>query len=300
MFQNYIEAFNRKIESTQSITWLKRPAWRKAVLAFAAIGFTIGCLLSARSLNLTWANLSLCPFLILACVLAPLSILYAAVNMALMARAARVQLPFASSLRVATLAQLAELLPLPGGAIVRGAALTRSGAKVGLSVSSVLSSAVLWLSCSGLAAGIVLHDLGWPAWILVGGGLGGTIAASLWLGRLMGWRLTFAALILRIFGLILMGLRLAAAFATLGITVSFAATLPFAFATIAGSAASIAPSGLGISEGLAAMFAHTVAMAPAAGFASVALNRVTGVAVTGIAAAVMALSNNSKKTLAHG
>ena len=55
-----------------------------------------------------------------------------------------------------------------------------------------------------------------------------------------------------------------------------------AFATIAGSAAAIAPAGLGVSEILSAALAPIVSVGPATAFLAVALNRIIGLSVTAL------------------
>ena len=81
-------------------------------------------------------------------------------------------------------------------------------------------------------------------------------------------------LIHRLSGLALIALRLYLAFGVLSVAVPFAQTMPFVLATIAGSAAAIAPAGLGISEALAALAATAMAVSPAAAFLAVGLDRI--------------------------
>lgn len=264
----------------------EKSRWRKTVLPLFALLFVAGCIYSASRLDLSWRELDGRPFLILALVLAPLSIAYSAVNMMLMGRAAGTRIGFFQGVRISALAQVAELLPLPGAAIVRGVALVRSGASKTRSAGLVLAFALLWIACSMVAAGLGLWRFGLPAQLFAGAGALATLAVTAWLTVMADWRIAAQALLLRVFGIGLIAARLALAFAIIDFAIAFTDCFAFAFASIAGSAASIAPAGLGISESLAALLAEATLAAPAAGFAAVALDRLTNLAVTVLVAAL--------------
>ena len=255
----------------------------RVLMTLAGLVFGVAILLSIFALELDWRDLNSKYFAVLVLLLAPIGVALGALNMIVLARSSDVRMSLRDALHYSVFAQISEILPVPGGAIIRGGMLVERGARVGKATTLVLSNAVLSVACAAVGAGLCLGLATFPGAILgVSGGilLFGSMAP---LARHAGMQLAFAALGLRIIGLLLVGLRLAVAFLVLGTTVSFTDALPFAFAMILGSASSLAPGGLGISEALAAGMAMLSTVAPAAAILAVALDRVVSFAVSGAA-----------------
>ncbi|WP_305987510.1 hypothetical protein [Roseibium sp. MMSF_3544] len=248
--------------------------WRLPLLAFGAILFVGGGIYSLSRLDIGFADIEFGPFAALLFLMGPLSLVYGAVSMMLTARAAGVPMPFGKSFRVSCIAQTAEILPLPGGAMVRGAALVNEGATVARSTGIVLANALLWISCAAFAAGLSIPSNGPIGWLFAAGGFVMATLSVSWLTYVSGPRIAFLSLALRFAGLGLMAVRMFFAFAVLSLPVAFVESFVFSFAIIAGSASSIAPGGLGISESIAALMATTTQTLPAAAFVAVALNRI--------------------------
>lgn len=255
--------------------------YRVPIIIASALIFGGGIVLSARSLALDIASLDLA-YVALLFALVPFSFVYGALNMQVMARSAGTGLSFGAAFRTASMAQFAEFLPIPGGAIVRGEALWRSGVAPALAAAHVLVNALLWLAIAAFAGGVVL-DATTPVGLLLalGGGIA-AIACTAWLVRKAGWPIAAIAFGLRVVGLGFVTFRLLAAFFALSLSMTLIDTLPFAFAIILGSASSITPGGLGISELVAAGIADLAATAPAAAFLAVAFNRLVGFAMSGL------------------
>lgn len=285
------------------LCWIRarQEAWRVPLLLLALAAFVIGIVVSVRHLALSPDDLRLEPLLLLALIFVPLSIAYSALNMMLMGRAAHVRFGFAQGIRVSVYAQVAELLPVPGGAIVRTAALMKAGAPGLRSTGLVLAFSLLWIACAACGAGVALFEQGWAArMLLLGGGIG-VLAINAWLVRHFGWMTALIGTGLRIAGIGLVALRLAAAFAAVGTTISWIDSLTFAFATIAGSAAAIIPANLGVSEALSALLASPAGVAPAVAFLAAALSRLVGLAINGaLALAFGFFGNDPVPEPAHG
>jgi hypothetical protein len=274
---------------------------QKPLLLLAIFAVVVGCGLSLDSLDLRWSDVRLAPLLTIAAIIVPLTIAYSALNMVVMAKAAKVRMSFWEGVRVTAYAQVAELLPIPGGAMVRTAALMKAGGKAGQSAELVIAFSLLWVACAACGAGIALRDNSWPLLILGGGGAAAVMATVVWIGFRFGAVLAAVALILRILGLALTAWRLATSFAVIGVTVSFVSSFTFAFSTIAGSASSIAPGGLGIGESLAAILAEPAGVASSAAFLATALSRLTGVVVCMLfALGSLALQRQPQESPAHG
>lgn len=264
--------------------WSQR--FQKPLLALALALFVAGSIWSIRSLQLPLQQLNGTALAMLLG-LSPLTMVYSGVGLQLMARAAGTRIAMGPSITTSALANLAEALPLPGGAIVRTGALMKAGAGLGEGAGLVLLTAVLWIMLGALGAGLAVLGTDQTAgWALVGLGLVGTLVSTGWLWRQARPLLTLLILLHRLSGIALIALRLYLAFQVLGLTVPFVRSLPLVLALIAGSAAAIAPAGLGISEALAALAATTVAVPPAAAFLAVGLDRVMNMLASGAVALV--------------
>lgn len=271
-------------------TRVRRAAWRTPLLAIAALIFVIGSAISLYHLDLSARELRWEPLALLVAVFVPITIAYSALNMMVMAKAADARLMFWQGVRVTAYAQVAELLPVPGGIVVRTAALIRAGGGGRQSAELVLAFSVLWVSCAAAGAGIALAG-DKPAGMILGwGGAATTFAVTTWIGLRYGGAVAFTALMLRLFGIALTAARLATSFAVIGVALPYVSSFTFAFATIAGSAASIAPGGLGIGESLSALLAGSAGVVPAAAFAAAALSRVCGIVVNMLIAAAFTLA----------
>lgn len=256
--------------------------WRAGLFAAAVALFAGGAWFAARQLNLDPSELAPVPFALMLS-LAPLSLLYAGIGMHLLARSAGTAMPLGKATALSAWATLAEALPLPGGAMIRAGALMAAGTGLAQSSALVLANALLWISLAALGCGMVLfgHGLSGAVLLVLAGGAGSAITFT-WLARTAGLAVACQTAIHRLSGMALIALRLSFAFLTLGVFIPLADTLPFALANIAGSAASIAPAGLGISETLAAAAAGTVKVAPGAAFLAVGLDRLICLAASGL------------------
>ncbi|MEM6475789.1 MAG: hypothetical protein AAF687_06450 [Pseudomonadota bacterium] len=272
--------------------------YRTPLLIIAALVFIGGFALSVSRLELTLADISIGYILLSGVIIVPLAFAYGAFNFMIMARGAGLRVPFTRAFQITCVAQFAEFLPIPGGALVRGGALMQRGTGAVDSAAHVTVNALLWVACAALVGGLSL-GLGNPVAlaIFLGGSLG-IAGCTAWLTRKAGVGIALAALAMRFVGLVFAGARLFAAFAAIGVTLAVLDLYPFVFATILGSAAAIAPGGLGISEVAAAALATLSTIPPEAAFLAVALNRLIGFAASGVAAGILAVfsSNGTSQT----
>lgn len=257
--------------------------YRKPLTIVASIIFFAGIIWSIRDLKLSVDDIAFGPLALLAFVLVPLSLLYGGVGLQLLAKVAGLKMTVSFAFRRSALAQLAEILPIPGGAIVRAGALMSVGAKAGEGAILVLAAAFLWIAIAATGAGLAIYANGenWGGAIIISG-VFVTASILIWIVSKAGWTAALQILAHRLFGIALTALRIVCAFATIGAVLPFESGLIFAFATIAGSAAAIAPAGLGISEIFSAALAPIVSVVPATAFLAVALNRIVGLSVTAL------------------
>lgn len=269
-------------------TWVKRHS-RPLSLAFAAV-FGAAILASLVALDLSWSDIDPARLALLILVLAPLGVLLGALNMLVLAGSIDSEMSMRDATRISAFAQLSEILPLPGAAVVRGSVLIDRGARIGQATRLTIASAMLSVGCAALGAGISLGlmTLAGATFALLGAG--SIIASMVSLthdGRLS---MAIAALGVRIVGLVLVGVRLTVAFLAIGTAMTLSNAYPFAFAMIFGSASSLAPGGIGISEALAAGMATLSTVPPAAAVLAVAIDRMVSFGASGVVFVVMQLS----------
>lgn len=263
---------------------------RACLLLLAMFLFLGGAVWSFRSLGLAPDHLRLAPLVVLGGLILP-SLLYGGIGLILLARSAGLTMTPGRATVISAHAYLAELLPVPGGAIVRARALISAGGTLKHSSLLVIGTAVLWVALAMIGAGFTLlsahASLAWP---LLAIGFAFSATFLWWLASSAGSEVALQTLVHRIAGIGLTGLRLKFAFLALGMPIAFSDTLPFVLASLLGSASSIAPAGLGISESLAALAATTSSYPSGVAFLAVGIDRLfclAGCALVALAAYAM-------------
>jgi hypothetical protein len=244
--------------------------------------FAAGIGISLDALELRWRHVSVGPVLLILGLLGPLALAVSSLSLQLSARAVGRRIGFRDGVAISAIGSVAELLPLPGGAMVRGAALMRAGAGLGESTWIVMLTALLTLSMAAALASVPLLGAGSAVgYLLLAGGLGGTLAAAGWIGRRAGAAVVLAMLAVRL-GLLAVGVaQLSAAFAAIGLAVAPIDAAVFVVASSLGATVAIVPAGLGVSETIAAALALLVEIPAPAAFLAVALTRVLGLCASG-------------------
>lgn len=266
----------------------------------AAIGLAACIVIAFRQLNLRISELEWLPLAQLAVLFVPLTLLHAAWGMRLLARCAGVEMSWATGYRASALAVVAEVLPLPGGAMVRAGALIQAGSKLASSTLLVTGTAILWIALAACGAGLALAAFGNPGgWAIALGGSACAVAILIWLNRLAGPGVMLMTLFHRLVGLLLIAIRLQLSFAAVRFAVDLGGTMPFAFASIAGSASALVPGGLGISELLAALIAQATPIDPGAGLLAVTFNRLIGLAASAVICSAIMLPAVLRRSRAH-
>ena len=264
--------------------------WRTPIVAAALVLFLAGTVWSFLDLGLTLERIDLTALVVLTLGMGLVTLAYSAVSLMLLAKTAGARLGFVAALRASARAQMAEALPLPGGAIVRAAALVGAGASAGQSAALVIGTALLWIALAAMAAGIILlSSAPLAGWALLSIGALVAAGALAHVARLGGIANASWTLAHRLLGLGLAALRLWLAFAVVKAALPLAATFPYVLAAIAGSASSLVPGGLGISEALGALMARAVQASPESAFLALAVNRVTQFLGTAILAPLLEL-----------
>lgn len=271
------------------------PATRRWLLLACGAAFVAMTVSALRSLPDDGRSLNPWLVLILAGVTAPATILANAVEYRLIGALLRHRLTLRHSVRVALVAAVANYLPAPGGVAVRAAALTRAGSTVRSALTVNGAAAAVWLGLTGLTCGAALAvgtDRVGPGVLAFGGGaaLLGSATALLWRRDPVAARGSVAALVaVELTVVLLSGARVFVSMRAIGQEVSAGAALGISAATVLASAIGIAPAGLGLREGIAALLASALGVPASAAIAASAIDRVAaqvGMAVVALAAGI--------------
>jgi hypothetical protein len=200
------------------------------------------------------------------------------------------------STRVAVLASAANLLPIPGAALVKMESLRRSGHGARWAASVTLAIGLTWVGVAGIVAGgalLAAGDATKPATVALAVGAG-TLIVSFVLFSQRGfagsaWRALLLTIPLEAVGVTLTAVR----FMVVMRVVGFDATLPeaaaIAAAAILATAAGVFPGGLGLGEILSAGAAAAIGIPASVGAVASALDRVVNLAVLAVALVVVLL-----------
>jgi hypothetical protein len=281
------------------------PGTRRWLTVGGALAVAVAVVVSLRALDVDAAELTWWPLLLVALVLSPATIAANAAELKIMARAtAPAPLSWRDALEAVVLATAANLLPLPGAALVRVQALRIRGAGTVAATVVQLAAAIAWLGVGLVLAGVAL--LAVPDTVLAGLPVGGgvlvllvlvsglvacgvswaTVARAALPDRTIG---AWSALVAVEAGLTLLhGARLLLVLLALGVDLAYDQALVVAVSAPLSAATGIMPAGLGVAEAIAAVLAHLVALPAAAGVAATGLNRVLGLAMIAPLAAVVA------------
>lgn len=221
--------------------------------------------------------------LVLACV--PLTVLLNSCQFWLTACLLRVPMPPARAVLVTLLSTAANMLPLPGGSVVRIAALKSVDNSYRQGTTVTLLGAGNWLGVALVLAAGALLALGFR---LLGAGafMVGLSAIAVAVAGLrvvhkagVAWLLAYATVQS---AMVAIGtLRLWLCFRALGEPVQALEAVVLTLATVIAAAVGVAPAGLGVTEGTAAGIATAIGIAASVAFVAAALDRISGLAVVG-------------------
>ena len=249
---------------------------RRIGLAVALLLFLGGTIWSLNANPGLLLRANLWPLALIAVVGTPLIFAGNAFELRLMAAFIGVRMSWRQALETTILGSAANMLPLPGGALARVAALYRSGAPATKSVLVNIVFASIWVALGFTIAGVCLlilerHVEGW-IFIVLGG-----MAGTLWIISGLRHKTSGRLLILTLFnrsGLVLLDAIVSFwALYSLDSGTSLVQATVFGIASILGSAVSIVPAGLGIREGVSALLAPMAGYDPATAFLAVVLSR---------------------------
>lgn len=278
--------------------WRAMPQrWHTPMLVVAGGIFVVGSVAAYRGLVIEWQRVNVWLLLIVLVAGTPLTIGLNAAELRVIAAIEAVRLSWKQALQTVVLATAANLLPLPGAAMVRTHVLVSHGVAVSAAVRVILAAALSWVGISAVLAALAAMRFSMVFALLLG--LVGVIAIVVGVlalrtsGRLLGQLMVveFATTVLH-------AARLWLVFTALQISVDVREPVVLAAASPLAAAAGVFPSGLGLAEAFGAGMAVTVGLSAAAGFAGTALMRLIGLAGTAVVALVLgAFGRETDKTV---
>lgn len=249
---------------------------RKPIFVITLVAFSIGFVVAIRHLPEGIGLVAPSLLLLSALVAVPAAILINTIETRLNAQLVAADLGWLRSAHVGLVSSAANLLPIPGGPLVRIAALKGAGASLLRSGITTSLIAAIWIGLALVFAGawiVGAHTA--VSLLLLGTGAALTVLFSAAILRSGGsWQLVGLLLANKSAAIFVGILRMYWALRSLGVDVSFSQVWVFSLSDVAGSAVSIVPAGLGVNEAIAALMAQLVEVPSAAAFIAVGLNRV--------------------------
>lgn len=286
-----------------SIIEFNRPSVRNAILFAALAGFSLGLYLAIANQPGLFKNLDWKPAAVVVVIGVPASLLLNVIEFMLMARIVGRSTSALRAFEITTIGTAANMLPLPGGTIVRIAALKGMGASIGGGVSVTLLISGMWLAVALSYAGIWI-SLSQESLIGVMSVVSGLVLFGpvfIALRRLDGgWKNPLLVTIVKLFLVISDAVRIYLCFIAIGTAASFAQASALTVASVVGSTVSIVPAGLGIREVVAVAISPTVGMLAAPAFLATAANRILGLStIMPIAGLLLIFSHFREKSVSR-
>lgn len=203
------------------------------------------------------------------------------------------RLAWGEAFRVTILSSAANLLPVPGGLVIRTEALRRKGSRWQAALGSNVVMGLGWLGVALVVAGILLVGQTGPFVVVafLGSGLVVLIVLVLAVARMGGRkrvvRSTAAVLSVEVLYVAVSAFRLFAILRGVGIGVTYAQAAALTVASALASGVGFFPGGLGLRELLAGGIAPLVGLAPATGAFAGVVDRIIGVTIRGLLAGVL-------------
>ncbi len=210
---------------------------------------------------------------------------------------------FAEAMTVSVAGGAANLLPLPGGFLVRNYAIVSAGATFAGAMGGTVITGVAWIATTAVIVGAIVAGsdaaLGVPV-VVVGAALL-VASAVVILRRVPGRR--GRLLLLSLVGVEVLTVavevgRYWLVLAALGAHPNLLRTMPFVSASVIATASLVFPGGLGVREALAGGFSAAAGLPGAVGIAASALDRVVVTVMFALDAALLALWRRFRRSAA--
>lgn len=275
------------------------PRTRRLVTLVAFVLILVGGSLAWTRLGLSLSELRVVPAFVII-LTAPLTFVLSASEYLLLASAIGSKRTWREAADISIIGYASNLLPLPGGAVVRISSLVGdSGQSPKQPTQMTLVLAVLWLAAALLIGGVgfLALDSRGLGLAFCGAGIFLTVVGLFSIRSLKPLPNPFG-FALRAFALefafvILAVVRTYFAFRVVDVDAAVEASMVVAASNSLSSSIGIVPAGLGVREGLAAVLAGLTGTAPAAGLLASLVLRLTGMVAALVGSALMAMRKSN-------
>ncbi|WP_129792611.1 lysylphosphatidylglycerol synthase domain-containing protein [Sphingosinicella sp. CPCC 101087] len=287
----------------QLFEWIarRRDRLRKWGLALAFLVFASGLAWSLQSIPDLGARVRLAPLLLLLVIGAPIGTLLNSVEMYAISRIAGGPMTWRTSFELTVYTSAANMLPMPGGALAKLAAMKVHGVGYGRGSAMILLSSAVWGGLAFLYSGGALFWLGQERIASVFATLGLALLALGGFGfaHFAKPRLVAVVALMRIISFPLEAFRYMLALTAVGASVGFLQASIFVIASFISSAVVFAPSGLGVGESAAALLSSLIGIGAALGFIAATLGRVVRLFGLSLIVGALLLINGRKGARGH-
>lgn len=267
--------------------------WRPYLLAAAAVLFVVVSVVSYESLP-TEVSLKAWIFALLVLVAVPATVVANAAEYFVIARISGHYVQAIEAIRLTVAVTAANMLPLPGGVLIRTQALKAKGASYRTAFGANACAGLAWLGAAaiGVAAVALIHgDHEVSASVVGAAGLaiiGVSLALLVRINRGSALRCLLDLLLVELATVAVSSVRIYVAFRMIGLNASATQSVALTGATILAAAIGIFPGGLGLRELLAGAIGAVVSLPASEAVAATAADRVAGLIGISIVAAVLA------------
>lgn len=286
----------------ESPQWLQRASavrriperWQTPLLIVAGVVFVVGTVVAYQNLSVEWQHVNLWLLTVVLLAGTPATVAVNAAELRVITRAGGARMAWRAANRTVVMATAANMLPVPGAAVVRTHALLAHGVPLGTAIRVTVAAALSWVGVSAMLAACASLTLSAGVAGLLG--VGGTVATVAGIVALRSTSTVAGQLLfVEAATTAIHALRLWLVLIALTVPVDLREPVVIAAAAPLAAAAGIFPSGLGLAEALSAGLAATIGFSAAAGFAATALMRVIGLAGTAVVAFVLGVKRSDTR-----
>jgi len=231
-------------------------------------------------------------------ILVPLSFSVMAIRFKLSAEVIDSNFTFWQSMKVIVLSGAANMLPVPGGIMVRVAAMAKGGSTIKKSIGVNLELMIGWIGICLLYFSISsIYSQQWMLGIIA-------VLSSVCIILFSGWLIhkrtnrilmDLKFLMIQLAATFIDLFRIFICFRILGDSVELFRVLGLSLASVAGSVISIVPAGLGIREWVSSLLALLFDIAPENAYLASTLNRIVALCIVLILAGIILRLQNSEQ-----
>jgi Lysylphosphatidylglycerol synthase TM region len=294
IYRGSLSLFHRLVDPSR----FKQPRVKRTILGLAVVFLMAGIAMSLERNPNVLSNLDWRPLALLMFVAVPVTLIINACTFLLTSRMVGRQFGMLKSIEICIISTAANLLPLPGGALVRIGALKAGGTSYGEGTKATLLVAGLWAGVAFLFAGVWMLRLGvgFVAVLFVAVGLAAWLSCFIYgVRQRRGTTLPILLSIAKVMLVTVDALRIFLCLYALGLAPLFDQAAALAVAGVVGNAVSIIPAGLGVREAVSAGLGPLVGLDAAIAFLAASLNRLLGLIIV-VPLAIGLLASERRRT----